>query len=97
MVLDSWQAIVGLEGLLLLDDSRRPCAGHCDLRDHSGAEANSHPIAGNSAAAVDAGITSCWSILYNVYSLGLLVMSVVGRVRNSDRCRFEAKRSRSDD
>ena len=97
MVLDSRQALARLEGLLLLDDPRRPCAGHCDLRDHSGAEADSHPIARNSAAAVDARITSCGSILSDVYSLGLLVMSVVGRVRNSDRCRFETERSRSDD
>ena len=31
MVLDSWQAIIRLEGLLLLDHPRRACAGHCHL------------------------------------------------------------------
>src|SRR5205823_15038755 len=88
---------VHLERLLLLDDSRGAGAGHCDLLDHSESEANSHPLAGYSSAAGDTGITSGGSILFDVYSLGLLVMSVVGRIRNSDRCRFATIIWRNDD
>ena len=34
------------------------------------------------------GITSGGSLFFDVCSVGLLVMSVVGRVPNADRCRF---------
>ena len=35
------------------------------------------------------GITSGGDLFFDVYFLGLLVMSVVGGVRNADRCGFE--------
>ena len=53
-------------------------------------------VPGDSAATVHTGITSSGSLFFDVYSLGLLVMSVVGGVPNTDGCCFETNTSRSD-
>src|SRR5205823_14515549 len=65
--------------------------------DLSGSETNSQAVPDDSAATVDTGITSGGNVFFDVYPVGLLVMSVVGGVRNSDRCRFATNSSRSDD
>ena len=44
-----------------------------------------------------AWITSGRDLFFDVYSLGLLVMSVVGGVPSADRCCFETNSSRTDD
>ena len=97
MVLDSWHALIQLERLLFLDDSRSAGFSHRYLRGYLRSKTNSYPFAADTAATVDIGITSGGSFFSDVYSMGLLVMSDVGGIRSIVRRSFEADISRSAD